>query len=63
MRTLSFYRSIGEKKCREWSESFDCGASADDGAGIGAGGYAATTYVDGVGVILLSKKKERGSDD
>ena len=54
MRSYSFNRSIGKKKCRERSGSLGCGVGADVGAG--AGGDAAAACGDGFDDIRLSKK-------
>ena len=51
---IRFYRSIGEKKCREWSGSL--GFNPDGNACVGGGGDVADALGDGVGDIRLSKK-------
>ena len=62
MRSCScFSRSVGGKKCREWSESLGCGTGGDVG-GVGDGDDVVAFGV-GVGDIRLSKKKtQRGSN-
>ena len=53
---ICFYRSIGEKKCRECSGFLGAGAGGD--VGDVGGGDAADAFGDDVGDIRLSKKTE-----
>jgi hypothetical protein len=46
--SICFYRSIGEKKCREWSKSLGFNPGGD--ARVGGGGDAYDALGDGVGV-------------
>ena len=48
---ICFYRSIGEKNCRELSGSV--GGSPGGDARVGGGGDAADAFGDGVGDIRL----------
>ncbi len=51
---MCFYRSIGKKKCREWSGSLGFNPGGD--ARVGGGGDVGDAQFDGVGYIRLSKK-------
>ncbi len=53
---ICFYRSIGEKKCREWSGSL--GGSPGGDPRVVGGGDVADAFDDSVGDIRLSKKTQ-----
>ena len=55
---VCFYRSIGEKKCLEWSGSL--GGSLGGDARVGGGGDVVDAFGDGLGDIRLSKTNVRG---